>query len=77
MFAGSLVATLENESLLDFAGACSLSVARCEQSLANIPGELAALIRSSRLFLQAENFLNKLRYHSFEENIQVMSLISF
>ncbi|CAB3371437.1 Hypothetical predicted protein [Cloeon dipterum] len=67
---GALVTQLENENQLDYAGFCCLSVAKCEQSLAHLPGETAALIRASRLFLQAEKNIYKLGCPSFEENLQ-------
>jgi factor VIII intron 22 protein len=68
---GALATQLENENHLDYAGMCCLSVAKCEQSLANLPGETAALVRASRLFLQAEKNVYKLDCPSFEESLNV------
>lgn len=73
-FIGALATQLENENHLDYAGMCCLSVAKCEQSLANLPGETAALIRASRLFLRAEKNVYKLECPSFEENLNVRFL---
>jgi hypothetical protein len=74
--AGTLATQLENENHLDYAGMCCLSVAKCEQSLANLPGETAALVRASRLFLRAEKNIYKLDCPSFEESLNVSVFIS-
>ncbi|XP_059477485.1 40-kDa huntingtin-associated protein-like isoform X2 [Neocloeon triangulifer] len=66
----ALATQLENDKQLDYAGFCCLSVAKCEQSLAHLPGETAALVRASRLFLQAEKSIHRLGCPSFEENLQ-------
>jgi len=73
---GALATQLENENHLDYAGMCCLSVAKCEQSLANLPGETAALVRASRLFLQAEKNVYKLDCPSFEESLNVSYCIA-
>lgn len=61
---------LQDEEQLQYAGFCCLAVARCEQTLANPSGEIAALVKGARLFLQAENRNFSLRCPSFDEHLQ-------
>lgn len=44
----------EAQQLLPYAGFCWQAVARCENDLGHPNGEISALIRGGRLFLQAE-----------------------
>lgn len=44
----------ESQQLLPYAGLCWQAVARCENELGHSNGEISALVRGGRLFLQSE-----------------------
>ncbi|XP_034249294.1 40-kDa huntingtin-associated protein [Thrips palmi] len=51
---GSLAMQCESQQLLPYAGLCWQAVARCENELGHSNGEISALVRGGRLFLQSE-----------------------
>lgn len=51
---GSLAMQCESQQLFPYAGLCWQAVARCENELGHSNGEIAALVRGGKLFLQAE-----------------------
>ncbi|XP_046406222.1 40-kDa huntingtin-associated protein-like [Ischnura elegans] len=67
---GTLAKNLQSEGQPQYSGYCCLAVARCEQKLGNPCGEVAALVKGARLFLEAEKRNHSLRCPSFDEHLQ-------
>ncbi|XP_077979997.1 40-kDa huntingtin-associated protein-like [Glandiceps talaboti] len=66
---GTLSRTLENQESAQYAGLCCLAQARCEQTLANYPGEAHALTEAARLFVQASEADRSLDCPHFDEHL--------
>ncbi|XP_070580750.1 40-kDa huntingtin-associated protein-like isoform X2 [Ptychodera flava] len=66
---GTLARTLENQECAQYAGLCCLAQARCEQTLANYPGEAHAITEAARLFLQASEADRSLQCTHFDEHL--------
>ncbi|XP_077868293.1 40-kDa huntingtin-associated protein-like [Saccoglossus kowalevskii] len=66
---GTLARTLENQECPQYAGLCCLAQARCEQTLANSPGEAHALTEAARLFLHAAENDESLYCAHFDEHL--------
>ncbi|XP_068097743.1 40-kDa huntingtin-associated protein-like [Hyperolius riggenbachi] len=67
---GQLAKELRQQECLQYAGFCSLAVARCEQTLFHAPGEALALTEAARLFLQEECHAHELHCPAYEEHLQ-------
>ncbi|KAI0207645.1 40-kDa huntingtin-associated protein [Lamellibrachia satsuma] len=66
---GDLSKALKTQECPSYAGLCCLAQARCEQTLANAPGEAQALTEAARNFVEAEQLNIELRCPSFEEHL--------
>ena len=60
---------LSSDDQRQLSGVCSLAVARCEQTLGNLPAEAEALLSAARSFLRQEEENYDLRLPTFDEHV--------
>jgi hypothetical protein len=69
LIAGAFARHLGTEEHRQLAGVCSLAVARCEQTMGNLPAESEALLSAARHFLRQEEETYDLRLPTFDEHV--------